>query len=123
MGRTSLGAFRSTPLGIVAAESKFTPARALLNHRQARFAQRLFSRPRGQQGPEEAVERRGAALTTRLWGAATLRPGKTTEEQRWGRSQTFPGRVVVEGRESALATARSWIESRGHLVDGRVDAG
>jgi hypothetical protein len=41
MGQASLGAFRSTPRGIVAAESGFTPARALLNHRRARFAQRL----------------------------------------------------------------------------------
>ena len=43
MGRATLGAFRSTPLGIVAAESGHTPARPLLDYRQARFAQRLHA--------------------------------------------------------------------------------
>ena len=36
--RSTLGAFRSTPRGILAAESGLTPARALLGLRQARFA-------------------------------------------------------------------------------------
>ena len=57
MGCASSGAFRSTPRGIVAAESGFTPARALLNRRQARFAQRLHARPRNSQGPEEILSR------------------------------------------------------------------
>ena len=35
MGRATLGAYRSTPLGMVAAESGLVPARALLNHRQS----------------------------------------------------------------------------------------
>ena len=38
MGRASLGVFRSTPLGIVAAEGGHVPVGPLLNHRQARFA-------------------------------------------------------------------------------------
>ena len=38
MARAALGAFRSTPQGILAAESGLTPALALLDHRQARFA-------------------------------------------------------------------------------------
>ena len=33
MGRATLGAFRSTPLGIVASESGHTPARPLLDYR------------------------------------------------------------------------------------------
>ena len=37
MGRATLGAFQSTPLGIVTVESGLTPARALLNHRQEGF--------------------------------------------------------------------------------------
>ena len=45
MGRSALGVFRSTPLAIVAAESGHVPARALLNYRQAKFAQRLHARP------------------------------------------------------------------------------
>ena len=35
MGRASLGVRQTTPLGIVMAESGLTPARALLDHRQA----------------------------------------------------------------------------------------
>ena len=38
MGRASVGAFQTTLRGVVAAESSFTPARALLDHRRARFA-------------------------------------------------------------------------------------
>ena len=41
MARSTLGAFRSTPLGVLAAESGHTPARALLDYR---FAQRLLAR-------------------------------------------------------------------------------
>ena len=114
-GGSQPGCLRSTPLRIVAAECKPTPARAPLNSRQARFAQRFLSRPRDQQGSE----RRDAALTTRLRGAATLHPGETTEEQRWGRSRSFPGRVLVEKRESALATARGWRKSRDTLWTDR----
>ena len=64
MGRATLGAFRSTPLGIVDAESGHTPARPLLDYRQARFAQRLHARPRDGEGWEEILERRGATITT-----------------------------------------------------------
>ena len=51
MGRASRGAFRSAPLGIVAAESKLAPARARFNRRWARFAQRLLPCPRGNRDP------------------------------------------------------------------------
>ena len=37
MGRVTLGAFESTPVGIVTAESGLAPAKALLNYRQERF--------------------------------------------------------------------------------------
>lgn len=47
MERATIGAFRSTLLGIVAAESALTPARALLDRRQARFSQCLLARPEG----------------------------------------------------------------------------
>ena len=45
MARSTLWAFGSTPQGTLAAENGLTPARALLDHRQARFAQRLHARP------------------------------------------------------------------------------
>jgi hypothetical protein len=57
MARATLGVHQSTPRGIIMAESGFTPARALLDHRRARFAQRLYARPQGGQGPEEILER------------------------------------------------------------------
>ena len=76
MGRAILGVSRSTPLGVITAENGHTPARALLNHRQARFAQRLRARPRDREGPE-ILTREGAALTPRRRAAAPLRPGGT----------------------------------------------
>ena len=91
MGRSTLGVFRPTPLGIVAAESGHTPARALLNCRQARFAYRLHARLKDGEGPEEILEREGSALTTGLRAAASLRPGETVEGQDWGSRRLFPG--------------------------------
>ena len=128
MGRATLGAFRSTPLGIVAAESGHTSARPLLDYRQARFAQRLHARPRDGEGPEEILERKGAAITTRLRAAATLRVGATVERQEWGQRRCFPGQVVVDSRKGALDTAAAWnrrdtIWTDGsRLDDGRVGA-
>ena len=45
MGRATLGAFRLTLLGVVAAESGLAPARALLDRRQARFARASMPDP------------------------------------------------------------------------------
>ena len=56
MGRATLGAFQSTLRGIVMVESELTPARALLEYRQATFTRRLFARPQGGEGPEEILE-------------------------------------------------------------------
>ena len=66
MGRATLGAFRSTPLGIVAEESGLTPARVLLDHRQTRFTQRHLARPQGHDDPEEVMSRWVSALAERL---------------------------------------------------------
>ena len=82
IGRSTLGAFRSTPLGIVAAESGLTPARALPNHRQAGFTRRLYARPQSGDGPEEILTRERAALIMRLRAAAALRVGESMEHQR-----------------------------------------
>ena len=71
MGGATVGAFRSTPLGIVTAESGF--ARALLDNRRANFTRRLFARPQGGAGPEEILEHRDSALTTHLLATAALR--------------------------------------------------
>ena len=106
MGRASLGAFQSTPRGIVAAESGFTPARALLNHRRAGFVQRLYARPRGGQGPEEILSRENAALTTRA--AAAIGRDGTAETQEWSAARRFPGRIIADERAAALQTASEW---------------
>ena len=56
MARSTLGDFRSVPQWIFAAESGLTPARALLDHRQARFAQTLQARAQDGGGPEEIFD-------------------------------------------------------------------
>ena len=53
----------------------------LLYHRQARFTQRLYSRPSNGQGLEEILTRERSALTRRL--RATLPPGETVEAEEW----------------------------------------
>ena len=58
MGRASLGVRRTTPLGIVRAESALPPARALLGRRQARFALRLMARLRGGGGQGEILDKK-----------------------------------------------------------------
>ena len=105
MGRTTLRAFHLTPLGIVTAESGLTPARSLLNHRQASFARRLHVRPRDGDGLEEILERDRSALATRLRAAAALRRTETVETQVWGAGRRFPGQIIIESREGAIIAA------------------
>ena len=81
MARSTLGAFSSTPQGILAVESGLTPARVLLDHRQAGFIQHLHARPRDGGRPEEVLAREDAAITVRLRAAASTRRGETVEPQ------------------------------------------
>ena len=130
MARATLGAFRSTLQGILAEESGLTPARALLDHQQARFAYRLHVRPQARDGggPEEIQGREGTALARRLRAAAALRLGTAVEAQEWGNHRLFPGQVIVENREGALQTASSWSgrdtiwTNRSRLDSGKVGA-
>ena len=96
MGRSTLGGFQSIPLRIVALENGFTPARALLDNRQAGFVRRLHTRLQDGGGAEEVLSRERSALTTRLRAASALRPGDSVEPQRWGAGRLFPGRIIVE---------------------------
>ena len=89
MARSALGAFRPTPQGILAAESDFTPARALLDHRQVRFAQRLLARPQDGGGPEEIIER-DAAVSARLQAAAGTRRGESMSPRPGARTGPSP---------------------------------
>ena len=119
MGRASLGVRRTTPLGIVAAESSLTPARPLLDHAQARFALRLMSRPRGGGGQEEILEKRSSALTARVRERSGLGRRETVEVQRWDVLRAFQGKVFVESKEEALATAMGWSDQQGTVwTDG-----
>ena len=116
MGRASLGAFGSKPLGIVAAKSKLALTRTLFDHRQPGF-----SRPVAQQAPDEVMRRHGMALTD------TPGSGKTTARRNY--RNTFSGGVTVEERESALLTAKArrkgwnalWADGP-RLGNGRVGA-
>ena len=90
------------------AESGFTPARALLNHRRAGFAQRLHARPRSGQGPEEILGRENSILTARLRAAAAIGQNGTAETQEWSTARRFPGRIIVDERAAALHTASEW---------------
>ena len=129
VGRASLGVRQTTPLGMVAAESGLTPARALLNHTQARFALRLLARPKGGGGQEEIMELRGAALTARIRGVTGLKRRETCEVQVWDTLREFQGQVIVEQKEDALRTALEWKDLRrtvwtdgSRLESGRVGA-
>lgn len=57
MGRSTLGAFRSIPQSTVSGVSALTPARALLNHRQARSTRCLYAKARDGERPEVILTR------------------------------------------------------------------
>ena len=124
MGHASLGVFRSTPLGIVTAESALAPARALLDHRQARLALRLLARPEGGDGQEEILGRR-SDLAGRIKERAGLGRRERAERQVWGDFRVFPGQVHLTGSEEALGVAKGWNEwARTAWTDGsRLDNG
>ena len=77
------------------AENGFTLARALLDHRRARFAQLFVARPRGGQRPEEILER-DSTLMTRLKRAAAISREGTAERQEWSEARRFPGRIIID---------------------------
>ena len=119
MARSTLGASRPTPQGILAAKSKLAPARALLDHRQAKLAQRLLARPQDGGGLEEILARDGAAITRRLRVAAGARPGEAVEPQAWSEDRAFPGGVCTDSAGPALEVARNWPEEpSGPTVQG-----
>ena len=128
MARSTLGAFRSTQTGFLAGESGHTPARALLDHGQARWTQRLLARPQGSEGPEEIIEREEGAVVLRLRAASGVRPGEEVESQVWSQGREFPGKFSIPPDTVTLEQARSE-KARGtigtdgsRLDDGRVGA-
>ena len=107
MARSTLGAFRSTPQGTLAAESGLTPARALLDHRQASFAQRLYARPRDGQGRGEILSREGAPLTARLRAESGSKP-RYHRDPGAEQGAILPRPNGVSERGPAAQTARNW---------------
>ena len=117
MARSKLGVYQSTPRSIVMAESGLTPARALLDHRRARFAQRFLARPQGGQGPEE-IFKRESTLTARLRVEARVGREGRAEKQEWDVGRRFGGRIVVEKKDEALRTAKGWDKPNTVWTDG-----
>ena len=129
MGRALLGVRQTTPIGIITAESGLTPARALLDHTQARFTLRLLARPQGGGGQEEILEKRTSALTARIRERAGLKRRETCKTQVWDTLREFQGEVVVDSKEEALRTAQEWTDQErivwtdgSRLDNGRVGA-
>ena len=90
-------AFRTTPRVIVAGERGLTPARALLNHRQARFIQRLYARPRDGGGVTEATKQLQEAPVVAM---ATAMAATTT--------RTMAMAIRCCGNGDATAMAMLW---------------
>ena len=130
MARSTLGAFRSTPQGTLAGESGLTPARLLLDHRQARFAQRLLVRPQDGGGPEEILERDSGAIVSRLRAASGVKPREMVEPQVWSEDKPFPRQCVILEEGPALDNAKNWYANAwetiwtngSRLDDGRIGA-
>ena len=104
MGRASLGVRQTTPRGIVMAESGLTPARALLNHRQAQFALRLMARPDNGGCQEEILEKK-SSLIARIKERCGLRRRDTAAVQVWEEFRHLEGEIVLDRKEDALKTA------------------
>ena len=128
MGRASLGVRQTTPLGIVTVESVLPPARALPDHRQARFALRLMSRPRGG-GEQEGILEKRSGLAARIKEKCRLGRRKIVEVQSWEESRALRGEIIVESKKEALRAAREWQDrtrtawtDRSRLESGAVGA-
>ena len=108
MGRASLGVRRTTPVGIITAESALPPARALLDHRQASFALRLMARPVGGGGQEEILEKKGSNLTARIREKCGLSRRETVEAQTLEEFRSLRAWVIVDRKGDPQRIAREW---------------
>lgn len=114
-GGAALGALQSTHLCIVATKSTLTPARALLDHRQARSDYWSDPRGKGAGDPQAAV---------RADGQNQERGGAEAEEEvkNQGREhlRALPGDLLVYDEGGALAAAKE----RTYWADGsKLDNG
>lgn len=116
VARSTLGAFRSAPQGILVAESGLTPARPLPGYRQSRSAQRLLARPKDGWGPKEILTRERSAITTRLQTASGRRPRESVEVQELCSSRIFPGHIRHR-REGTGARDSQKLGAAQHYLD------
>ena len=116
-----MGAVKSTPLGIIAAENRPKLAGAVFNHRQARFAQRYLPLPRDHQGREEMMERQRAPSSQ---DCGEQRPC-AQERGDPNRCQTECCREAGERHLDGLRGGQSWDAlwtDRSRLDSGKVGA-
>ena len=125
MRRASLGVHRTIPVGTIMAESTLPPAGALLDYCQAPFTLRLLSRPVGGGEQEEIIEKRNSVFTARIKRECGIGRGETIEVQMWEEFRELGARVIVEGKEEALRTARKWSDHQGTIwTNGsRIESG
>ena len=114
---------KSTLIDMTSA-SGHTPARPLLDYRQARFTHRLLARTQGGESPEEILTRDEGATVRRLRAAAGTRTGETVEPQVWEECRTFPGGFTIDDKGPAKETAQNWRRTGPIWTDGsRMDSG
>jgi hypothetical protein len=101
----------STPLGTLMAESGLTPATALLNHRQSRYAQRLLRQPAETKGARQVIlKTKNSALSQRLKHMSHL-DGDQVEERFLEIGKTFHGEIMPDTNEDkAYQVAMEWTE-------------
>jgi len=126
-GTIDVGCSPVNPLGALINECALTPAKCLLNYRQARFAQTVLSASEGSD-TENILRWRWAVLTERLRTATRLGEGDDDVEVGHGEGKKFQGAVVImegkdpkEAEQMAKAAALEWTERR--TRPGRTDLG
>ena len=120
-GRSTPGVFCSTSLSIVAAESGHTPARALINDRQARPAYCIHARPKDGEGPEGVLEREGGQPSRH--GSGLRRhsaPGR--QGPRVGQPPALSGPDCSRQQARRAPDCRT-LDQRGHHLDRWLLAG
>jgi hypothetical protein len=128
MARGATGMLPFTPLGTLLAESGLTPATALLDHRQSRYAQRLLRQSAETKGAREVLlETKGSALSQWLNHMSHL-DGDPVEENLLEIGKTFHGEIMPDTNEDrAYQVAMEWTEKQdtawtdgSHQEHGRV---
>ena len=95
------------PLELLQQRVFLPPARALLDHRQARFALRLLARPQGGGGQEE-IRLRNSSLAARIKVRCGLNRMETAELKEWGEFQQLKGTVVEDSKKETFRVAEEW---------------